>query len=98
VRARACVPAAAWLERARADTPMTAAVGIAMDGLPYTPLANVAGAILHAATDPDEQRTAGCAYVLPDDGPVVREAYHTGEGLIGALFARTEAMDTGAPA
>jgi hypothetical protein len=76
---------------------MTATVGLAMDGLPYTPLANVAGAILHAATDPDVPHTAGCAYVLPDDGPVVREAYHTGEGLTGALFALTEAMDTGAP-
>jgi hypothetical protein len=60
--------------------------------MPFTPIAHVAGAVLHAATDPDLDGTAGCAYTLPDDGPVVREAHYVGPGLIAEIFARTSAL------
>ncbi|KAI9456466.1 NAD(P)-binding protein [Russula earlei] len=39
-------------------------------GIPMTPLERVAGAIFRAATDPDPT-TSGCAWLLPDDGPVL---------------------------
>jgi hypothetical protein len=39
-------------------------------GMPLTPVERVAGAIFRAATDP-EPAMSGCAWMLPDDGPVL---------------------------
>lgn len=38
-------------------------------GIPLTPVPRIAGAIFYSATDPDTA-TNGCAWLLPDDGPV----------------------------
>ena len=40
-------------------------------GIPMTPIARVAGAIVNAATDPDWE-TSGSTYSIPDDGTVLR--------------------------
>ncbi|THU85954.1 NAD(P)-binding protein [Dendrothele bispora CBS 962.96] len=40
-------------------------------GVPVTPVSRVAGAIVYAATHPDAA-TSGCAYMLPDNGPVFK--------------------------
>jgi hypothetical protein len=61
-------------------------------GLPYTRVEHVAGAVLNAATDPDLEGTAGCAYTLPDDGPVVRKPHYIGEGSSAVFFARMDAL------
>jgi NAD(P)-dependent dehydrogenase (short-subunit alcohol dehydrogenase family) len=79
--------------QARTDTVMVPdTLRRLLHGMPYTPITSVAGAVLHAATDPDVDRTAGCTYTLPDDGPVVREDYYTGSGLLAELFARMDAL------
>ncbi|KAI0061324.1 NAD(P)-binding protein [Artomyces pyxidatus] len=46
-------------------------VKVVLAGIPLTPVSRIAGAIVCAAVDPDPA-TAGCPYVLPDDGPVMR--------------------------
>jgi hypothetical protein len=46
-------------------------VKVLLAGIPLTPVPRIAGAIFHAATNPDPE-TNGCAWVLPDDGPVFR--------------------------
>jgi len=38
-------------------------------GIPKTPVPRIAGAVVQAATNPDPE-TNGCAWLLPDDGPV----------------------------
>ncbi|KXN90975.1 15-hydroxyprostaglandin dehydrogenase [NAD(+)] [Leucoagaricus sp. SymC.cos] len=44
-------------------------VKIVLAGIPLTPVPRVAGAIFHAATNPDPE-TNGCTWLLLDDGPV----------------------------
>jgi len=44
---------------------------ILVAGVPITPVARVAGAIVYASTSPDPA-TSGCAYMLPDNGPVFK--------------------------
>jgi len=44
-------------------------VKLLLAGIPLTPVPRVAGAIFHAATDPDLS-TSGSGYLLLDDGPV----------------------------
>ncbi|KIM22325.1 hypothetical protein M408DRAFT_332959 [Serendipita vermifera MAFF 305830] len=44
---------------------------VMLAGLPMTPLSRVAGAVVHAATDPDWE-TSGASYALPDDGSIIR--------------------------
>lgn len=44
---------------------------IFLAGIPLTPVVRIAYAILNAATDPD-MSTSGSAYMLLDDGPVLR--------------------------
>jgi hypothetical protein len=46
-------------------------VKVLLAGIPLTPVPRVAGAIFHAATNPDPE-TNGCAWLLPDNGPVFR--------------------------
>lgn len=46
-------------------------VRLALAGLPLTSVPRVAGAIFYAATDPDPE-TSGAAWLLPDDGPVIK--------------------------
>jgi len=46
-------------------------VKVVLAGIPLTPVPRVAGAIFHAATNPDPE-TNGCAWLLLDDGPVFR--------------------------
>ena len=40
-------------------------------GIPKAPVKRIAGAILHAATDPDME-TSGSVWLLTNDGPVLR--------------------------
>jgi NAD(P)-dependent dehydrogenase (short-subunit alcohol dehydrogenase family) len=47
------------------------AAKVFLSGIPFTPVERIAGAIFHAATDMD-MNTSGCAWLLPDDGPVFR--------------------------
>jgi len=44
-------------------------VKLFLAGIPLTPVPRIAGAIFYSATDPDTA-TNGCAWLLPDDGPV----------------------------
>lgn len=46
-------------------------VKVILAGIPLTPVPRVAGAIFHAATNPDPE-TNGCAWLLLDNGPVFR--------------------------
>jgi hypothetical protein len=50
-----------------AIVPLAAKVFLA--GIPLTPVSRIAGAIFYSATNPDPE-TSGCAWLLPDDGPV----------------------------
>ncbi|KDQ55799.1 hypothetical protein JAAARDRAFT_37225 [Jaapia argillacea MUCL 33604] len=74
-----------------ADThivPTTAKVFLA--GIPLTPVARIAGAIFCATTDPDME-SSGCAWLLPDDGPVYRiEKEQFKEGVYKMIDERTK--------
>ena len=60
-------------------------------GIPLAPIERVAGAIVHAATDPDME-TSGCTWLLPDDGYVCRlEREQLKEGVYGVIDARAKA-------
>ncbi|KAF8893434.1 hypothetical protein BD779DRAFT_1467786 [Infundibulicybe gibba] len=53
-----------------ADTAIVPVVAkLFLAGIPLTPVPRIAGAIFYAATSPDPE-TNGCAWLLPDDGPV----------------------------
>ncbi|KAH7871610.1 uncharacterized protein C8R40DRAFT_1121274 [Lentinula edodes] len=73
-------------------------------GCPLTPVPRIAGAIIYAASHPDPA-TSGCAYVLPDDGPVFkvpREEFKAGvyqllegklQSITGIIYAIKYATD-----
>ncbi|KAE9391427.1 NAD(P)-binding protein [Gymnopus androsaceus JB14] len=44
---------------------------LALAGIPFTPVARIAGAVVYAVSHPDPA-TSGCGYVLPDNGPVIK--------------------------
>ncbi|KAH9955629.1 hypothetical protein BC827DRAFT_1261991 [Russula dissimulans] len=57
-------------------------------GIPMTPVERVARAVFRAATDPDPA-TSGCAWLLPDDGPVLLlEKEEMREGVYDTLNRR----------
>lgn len=65
-------------------------------GLTLTPVDRIAGAIFLSATDPN-LKTSACAYLLPDDGPVLQvekeallKAIHPGmlEGNYAEIYSR----------
>lgn len=70
-------------------------------GCPLTPVPRIAGAIIYAASHPDPA-TSGCAYVLPDDGPVFkvpREEFKAGvyqllEGKLQYVLPCTDTLFT----
>lgn len=65
---------------------------VAIAGLPFTSVDQVASTIFHAATDPDST-TSGSAYVLLDDGPTLRlEKEKLKEGVYKVLDARLEML------
>ncbi|KAI0032013.1 hypothetical protein K488DRAFT_78742 [Vararia minispora EC-137] len=79
-----------------ADTKIVpTSVKLALAGIPLTPVPRIAGAIFCAATEPDPT-TSGCAWVLPDDGPVfrlAREELTTGVyALINARAQRAQGV------
>jgi len=66
------------------------AVKVFLAGIPLTPVERVAGAIFCAASDPD-MGTSGCAWVLPDDGYVIRlEKEQLKEGVYKMLDERVK--------
>ena len=46
-------------------------VKVFLAGIPLTPVSRIAGAVFHAASNPDPE-TNGCAWLLLDNGPVFR--------------------------
>ncbi|KAF5380225.1 hypothetical protein D9757_008222 [Collybiopsis confluens] len=84
-------------------------VKAALIGVPLTPVPRIAGAIVYAASHPD-QTTSGCGYVLPDNGPVYkvpREEFKAGvykimddransllQGVKGVVYVARFARDT----
>lgn len=64
------------------------AAKIFLAGIPLTPVSRIALAVLASAVDPDPS-TSGSAWLLMDDGPVVRlEQEHMKEGVYDLLNAR----------
>lgn len=63
---------------------------LALAGIPLTPIPRVALAILNSATDPDV-KTNGSAYMLLDDGPVLRlEKEMMKRGVYEVMNARVQ--------
>ncbi|XP_006460744.1 hypothetical protein AGABI2DRAFT_203925 [Agaricus bisporus var. bisporus H97] len=66
-------------------------VKVALAGIPLTPVPRIAGAIFHAATNPDPE-TNGCAWLLLDDGPVFRiKPEEFKQGVYGMIDNRANA-------
>lgn len=61
-------------------------------GIPLTPVPRIAQAIFYVASNPDPA-TSGCAYLLPDDGPVCMvEKEEFKEGVYKLIDARANRL------